>query len=121
MKFQVTRVKGHGRGKFLGYPTLNLIVPDKFAHEHGIYAGRVWLDEVEYLGAFHYGPVPTFDQPELSLEVFVLDAEINEPSKNIKVELVHRIRDIIGFESSRELIAKISEDVEKVKSLLTIE
>src|SRR3989344_5941092 len=73
MKFTTPVIKGHGRGKTLGFPTFNLQIPADLQHKHGIYAGFVWIDKQKYPGAFHFGPIPVFSDSSPHLEVFVLD------------------------------------------------
>ena len=71
MNYKTRQVKGKGRGKLLGFPTINLEIPPGFNIEEGIYAGRVWISKKQFKGAFHYGPVPTFHEKDKSLEVFL--------------------------------------------------
>lgn len=118
MRYTTTIVSGHGRGKFLGYPTLNMVIPNSFSQKQGIYAGYVWIDDKQFLGAFHYGPVPTFDQTELSLEVFVLDANISKNIHGISFELVHYLRPVASFSDKEALIKQIKADVIESRKLL---
>ena len=53
-------IKGRGRGREIGYPTLNLGIPRNFSVRQGVFAGWVIIDGHQYPGAFHFGPVPTF-------------------------------------------------------------
>lgn len=118
MKHQAKVISGYGRGKFLGYPTLNLTLPQQFSYKQGIYAGWVWLETDRYMGAFHYGPVPTFDQKEPSLEVFVLDKTIHQPPETITFELIQWLRRIVSFESKQALISQIKKDVAQTNRIL---
>jgi len=118
MKHTTQTVSGHGRGKFLGYPTLNLVIPEGFSSDFGIYAGKVWLENKVFLGAFHYGPVPTYKQQEASLEVFVLDTDIPKKPKVVSFSLVKKLREIVAFERQEELIAQIAKDVALTKQML---
>lgn len=123
MNYKTTQIKGKGRGKLLGYPTINLEIPTVFNEEDGIYAGWVWIGKKKYMGAFHYGPVPTFNEIEKSLEVFLIDANENE-LLNLKripitIELVKKIRDILTFNTNTELSDQITHDVKKTWLILS--
>lgn len=109
---------GKGRGKFLGFPTLNLCIPENFSSEFGIFAGLVGWQGKTYYGAFHYGPIDTFNDPTISLEVFVLDTKIINPPQDIKIKLVRFLRKPKKFASSQGLIQQIKIDVDQTKQIL---
>jgi riboflavin kinase/FMN adenylyltransferase len=111
-------ISGKGRGKILGFPTLNLLIPEKFSFQFGIFAGFVRWDNKTYQGAFHYGPIDTFNDARVSLEVFVLGAEIVNPPKIIEIKLAHFLRKPKKFDSSQELTQQITKDVALARELL---
>ncbi len=114
---------GKGRGKLLGYPTINLVIPEKFDEQEGIYAGLVWIEKKRYKGAFHYGPVPTFEEDAKSLEVFLIDTDENDLRNlervTIKIELVKKIRDIVKFSTIQELSKQIKQDIKDIEVALS--
>lgn len=120
MKFESTHIKGKGRGKPMGFPTINLKIPDYFELKDGIYAVRVNIEDKIFGGALHYGPVPTFNESEQSLEVFLLESNSDElenlNNKIIKVEIVKYLRPVIKFNSKEELVRQINNDVNLIKS-----
>lgn len=111
-------IKGKGVGKTLGFPTLNLVIPQDFAYPHGIYGGWVFINRQKYQGAFHFGPVPVFDNYKVSLEVFILDQDLSETPVEIEFELVQKIRDVMNFKSQKVLAEQIEKDVEQVREIL---
>ena len=119
-KYRARVFRGYGRGKKLGFPTLNLKKPNHFPYEYGIYAGYVWLGRKRYQGAFHYGPIPTFAQPKASLEVFLLDRRRDVAAGEVSFEMVQYLRPILAFASEAELFRQIGRDVEQVKTALSI-
>jgi riboflavin kinase / FMN adenylyltransferase len=123
MMFQSRHIKGHGRGKGLGFPTVNLLIPKNFNISHGVYAARVTILGEVYKGALHYGPIPTFGDTEKSLEVYLLDVtDENTPNTDgvdIEFDIVERIRGIRKFDSAEDLSKEIAQDVEKVKRILS--
>lgn len=122
MNYRTKQIRGKGRGKLLGYPTINFEIPFQFNEKEGIYAGLVWIEKQRFKGAFHYGPVPTFNENEKSLEVFLIDVSEKDleyfKTDSIKIELVRKIRDIKKFSNSHELSSQISRDVQEVKKIL---
>lgn len=109
---------GQARGRLLGFPTLNLVIPEVFDYPLGIYAGKVRFSDQEFYGAFHWGPIPTYKQHDLHLEVFVLEQDIQKTPDKIEFELNYKIRDIIKFGDSSALKTQIEADVALIKDLL---
>lgn len=125
LQFVSHQVKGDGRGKHLGYPTLNLVVPSQIPLAHGIYAAKITIEGKKYQGALHFGPVPTFAKTATTLEVYLLDAtavpeKVLTGKLPIEVEIIARLREVITFKTKAELVAQISQDVQAVKSLIPI-
>jgi riboflavin kinase/FMN adenylyltransferase len=126
MKFESTHIKGKGRGKPMGFPTINLKIPDNFELKDGIYATKVVIENRTFKGALHYGPVPTFNDQIKSLEVYLIEIS-NESLKDfglenldekiIKVEIIKYLRPIIKFEKVEELVRQIGEDVKTITAL----
>lgn len=121
MKFESTHVKGKGRGKPMGFPTINLKIPDGFELKDGIYAAKVTIENKIFIGALHYGSVPTFNENEQSLEVYLIGLNNNKlenlEEKIIKVEIVKYLRPVMKFNSKEELIKQIKEDVKNIQEL----
>jgi len=123
MQFESTHITGKGRGKPMGFPTINLKIPDDFGLKDGIYAAKVTIENKKFIGAFHFGPVPTFGEQEKSLEVYLIsahdDLELeNLDGKIIKIEIVKYLRGIIKFQSVTSLVKQIEEDVKQIKTLI---
>lgn len=108
---------GFSRGKNIGFPTLNLIIPEKFKFKHGIYAARVWIKGKAVPAALHFGPVPTYNNKKPSLEVFLLDSIPDKELKTVNFEISQYLRDIKKFDDPKKLSAQIAEDVARIKAL----
>lgn len=123
VKFHSQQVKGHGRGKFLGFPTINLKIPRSLSLETGIYAAWVTIDKRVFKGALHYGPVPVFNQPRKSLEVFLLHTNAADlprlKNSPINCEPVKKIRQIINFATPALLVEQIRNDVKQIDEILS--
>lgn len=111
-------VSGAGIGKKLGFPTLNLTFPLDFNYQHGVYAGWVKFSHTIYQGAFHFGPILTFNRPTPILEVFVLDQDIHTTPRQVEISLIKFLRPTHKFVSRQALTTQIKKDVYNTKILL---
>jgi riboflavin kinase/FMN adenylyltransferase len=122
MIFQARHIKGHARGRRIGFPTINLTIPDDLVLDDGIYAVWVTIGPSVYKGALHYGPTPTFQQKEKTMEVYLLDiTDDTFPDTNnvaIEINVIERLRTIMSFDRVDDLTHQIALDVKKVRSVL---
>ena len=88
------------------------------AYTHGIYAGWTYLQEKKYPTAFHFGPIPTFGETGVSLEGFLIDADLTRTPDVVEFELVEFIREIRTFPNADDLVAQITKDVAETKHIL---
>lgn len=117
MTYESRVIPGKGRGKKLGFPTLNLEIPGNFKATEGIYACRILIEKTTYAGALHFGPIPVFGDTKRSLEVFVLDWTATEQPKSASFELGAYLRPIQNFPTPEALASQIAADVSRIKSL----
>lgn len=122
MRFSSVQIKGRGRGKHLGFPTINLEIPENFTLKDGIYAVKVYTGGKEFPGAMHYGPIPMFKISVKSLEIFLIntaDADI-PPAEAFEVETIQYLRPILNFPSTEDLSKQIAIDVLNTKKILNL-
>lgn len=110
-------IKGKGRGKTLGFPTINFQIIESTDIKHGIYAGIVQFGRNQYKAALHYGPKPVFQETDVTLEAYIL-SDIPSVSPAAEVTLLERVRDIKNFSSKDKLVKQIKEDVRKIEQIL---
>ncbi len=109
-------IKGHGVGKKLGYPTINLAVPPvKLLPKEGVYAARARFDDSEFDGMAYIGGRLTFGDTALSVEINLFDFSGRVESEKIFLELKEFVRPPIKFESSVKLAEKIRNDEMEIK------
>ncbi len=115
-----THIKGFGRGATLGFPTVNISL-DALPEEEGVFVARVMIEEKERVGLIHIGARPTFDEPNPSIEIFLLNENSTIPL-NIPVHfsLLKKLRSIIKFSSPEALVEQIQKDVEEAKEFLAL-
>ncbi len=113
-------VKGDGRGRGLGWPTANMSVPPGFAAADGVYAAWVEVDGVRRGAMANLGVKPTFgggDGARL-LELHIFDYEGDLYGREIRAELVERIRSEQKFKNPSALRTQIAKDEKIAKNIL---
>ncbi len=118
MAYKTHVIAGQGRGRRIGFPTINMEIPEGLGATHGIYAGWVHVHDKRYPAAIHYGPVPTFQEVSPTLEAYILSGQISSLPSEVEFDLVAHIRDIKLFLNAEELAAQIKSDVEDVQKIL---
>jgi len=122
-------VRGWGRGRKLGFPTLNMQKPEQIIPAEGVYAGCVeiadeqpqLLQEQRHLAAvFSVGQARTFgDQHPLLIEAHLLIGNIGEMTgKWMAMDFVQRLRSQHKFSTPQELVAQIQKDCEAARQVL---
>ena len=114
-------IAGEGRGKLLGFPTLNLELGSrrKLLPPHGVYAVRVDGRAGVFGGMMNLGSRPTFGDDSESLEVHVFNAKGDWYGQSVRVEFVSRLRDTMKFAGPAELISQLQTDAKNARAALT--
>lgn len=104
--------RGLGRGKVLGYPTINLKLEDHTVS--GVYWGLVYLgNETPHKAAVFA------DQTRKIIEAHLLDFQDDLYGRNAIIELLGKIRDPDQFPNDDELKVAIEQDITKVRKHFT--
>lgn len=114
-------VRGEGRGRTLGYPTLNIAVPSdrKLFPPEGVYAVRAQTARGPFGGMMNLGPRPTFGEVALTREVHLFDAAGDWYGQSISVEFVSHLRDVTRFSGKGALAEQLAQDAQRARSALT--
>lgn len=111
-------VKGRGDGKKFVVPTINVNYPlDKVIPKNGVYVTRVTIGKDSYLGITNVGAHPTFLDEATNIETYLIDVDFNFYDKEVKIEFLEYVRDIVKFDTSEELRLQIQKDVEVARRL----
>ncbi len=111
IKFRARIISGSGRGKRLGFPTLNLDKVD-LDMDYGVYSVQAVMDGKQYRGLLHFGFKETFFEAP-TLELFL--QETVSISGETEVKVIKKIRDIKKFDDADELKEQIKKDLEMLK------
>ena len=110
----------HGKklGTRLGFPTLNLQIPQGCViPAFGVYATKVWIDDIPYSAATNIGVRPTVDHDgNVTVEASLLDFSGDLYGKTVRVEFHSFLRPEQKFDSSDALRTQVLQDIERVRS-----
>lgn len=113
--------KGKGIGRTINFPTANLVVEEsyKLIPKQGVYVIQsIWKDKL-VKGIMNIGFNPTVNGEKLSIEVHFFDFDEILYDKKIQIQVIHRLRDEIKFESLEKLKMQIQLDKEKALDYFT--
>ena len=118
-----TVVRGAGRGRTIGIPTINLASPDprKLLPPDGVYAVEVRIlapDSKILGGMMNQGPRPTFGEQARTLEIHLFDFDGELYGETVNVEWVGRLRDVQAFSSREALVAQLERDRQAARATL---
>ncbi len=109
-------VKGHERGRTIGFPTANIAVtPDRALPAYGVYVTRARLGDRVFASATNVGINPTFDDKRPSVETYILDFEGDLYGRELRIEVLHRLRGEVKFDGIPALTAAIAADVQATR------
>jgi riboflavin kinase/FMN adenylyltransferase len=112
-------VRGEGRGRTLGIPTLNLARLEQLLPARGVYAGRCrTADGAWRLAVINVGERPTFGGRGLTVEAHLVDFAGELYDTRVRLAFHARLRGEQRFASAAELVACIREDVRTARALL---
>ena len=119
-------VRGHLRGRALGFPTANLETPPHTATPaDGIYAG--WLTSLDLNGretsrwpaAVSVGTNPTFGEGERTVEAYALDRDdLDLYGVHAAIDFTARLRGTERFDTVEALVTQMREDVDRARFML---
>lgn len=107
-----TVVKGEGRGRTIGFPTINLKTEFPLIPKRGVYITDVDVGGKRYSAVTNIGYNPTFDGQSLTIETYILDFSGDLYDQEIALYFLERVRDEAKFGSVDELRERIWKDVE---------
>ncbi|MEO3783070.1 bifunctional riboflavin kinase/FAD synthetase [Actinocorallia sp. B10E7] len=120
-------VRGHQRGRALGFPTANVeSLPHTAVPADGVYAGYLVCDserypDVRWPAAISVGTNPTFEGVTRTVEAYALDRDdLDLYGEHVAVDFVSRIRGMVKFDSIEDLIAEMERDVARAREVTRV-
>ena len=108
-------IKGHKRGRKIGFPTCNVRILDYIVPKLGVYAVSVKNSKFHRKGIANVGYRPTFNGQNLLLEVNIFGINKNLYNKEIEVNFIKFIRSEKKFKDLEQLKKQIKVDIIKAK------
>jgi riboflavin kinase/FMN adenylyltransferase len=110
---------GDKRGSELGFPTANLeIDPKQTLPPEGVYVTRTYIGNKPYKSVTNIGKRPTFGDNPRSIETYVMDYKSNLYGRELRIDIVERLRGEKKFDSVDGLKEQIALDIEKAIAVL---
>ncbi len=108
---------GDKRGRSMGFPTANLnITPGQALPADGVYATKAYVHGKRFLSATYIGQRPTFAGSDRTVETYLFDYSGNLYNEELEVSFICKLRDERHFDSQRELMVQINEDINRIKT-----
>lgn len=112
-------VEGAGRGEGLGFPTANMDVKyGQALPPDGVYVGLTRFNGKVYQSMTNIGRNPTFGDLERSVESYLVDYHGDLYGKEVRLDIVARLRDEKKFDDAGELKKQIAQDIMQGKKIL---
>jgi riboflavin kinase/FMN adenylyltransferase len=111
----------HGKklGSTLGFPTVNLRVPDRvIVPAYGVYATKVYVQDQCYMAVTNVGVRPTVEDNDgrVTVEGFILDFEGNLYGQQVRMEFYHRLRGEKKFPSLQALAEEVARNAQQTRA-----
>lgn len=105
--------KGAGRGRQIGFPTVNIPFAGEMQPKKGVYIARVVFEGQAYPAVMNIGTNPTVSgDASIKVEAHILDNEESWYGREIAIEFVDFVREEKKFSGLEELVAQIGRDKE---------
>ena len=117
-------VRGEGRGKSIGIPTANLLVPaDRALPGNGVYVCRAQVEGESLGAAANIGVRPTFDGQgaRVTIEAHLLDFDGDLYGESLSLEFLRRLRGERRFPDAQALVAQILADIAEARQVLMMD
>ncbi len=119
-KLEAQVIKGKGRGKKIGFPTINLDIRKENLPQKGVYITKCWYNNISYKGVSSISDNPTFADKHFSIELHLFDFNKQIPiEEKIQVKFLHKLRNQKKFANINDLTNQIKKDIEKAKKYFT--
>lgn len=123
--YQIRGVVQQGKrrgGPLLGFPTANLhLDKEELCPRPGVYVTQVITDGYCHGGVLNIGHNPTFGDQGFGAEAHIFDFDKDIYGREIKLNLIERLRDEKKFFGPDELISQIKRDAETARQILARE
>lgn len=107
--------RGEGRGRRLGFPTVNLACESVILPARGVYGAAFACDDRVGPAAVNIGSRPTFGSGTGTVEAHLVGVREDLYGRQVTIIFLTRLRDEIAFPDRGSLIEQIARDVERAE------
>lgn len=104
---------GRKKGKLFGFPTANIALHKDIPE--GVYISKIKVESYNYQALTFVGAAKTFEEKNKKVESYIFDFNKNIYGKWISVSLLKKIRGNIKFNSEKELVEQMKQDLRVAK------
>ena len=115
LQIKISVTKGMGIAKTLGFPTLNLSLPDGAPLPYGVYTASITSNDGKQVGVLGYGKRLTQGIEEETCEIHLFDTD-SFPEEEAHLEINTRIRNWKKFKDMKQLTKEVNKDIRKAKN-----
>lgn len=109
-------VDGKHIGRTLGFPTANVDIPKgKALPAYGVYACWLQAEDRSYPAVVNVGRHPTLPEGSVTVEAYVLDANLDLYDKKVRLSFLHHQRGEQKFDSVDALREQIARDTQAAR------
>ena len=107
---------GNKFGRFLGFPTVNLIPGANFKkHQPGVYSVLLKINNKIYQGALYWGPRIMVGEKTNRLEIFIFDFSNLIYGQQISYQPLEFIRPPMDFKNFSQYKKQLDQDIREIK------
>ena len=112
--------RGFRRGREIGFPTANVaVLPPCVIPADGVYVTTAIVGGESHAAATNIGNNPTFDNPDRSVEAYILDFDRDIYDQDLRLLFLQRLRGEERFDSVDALTAQIERDVAETRAVFS--
>jgi len=111
-------VRGHNRGRVLGFPTAHVVSDHELIPADGVYAVKVRVADEIFDGACNIGTKPTFGEEARTIEVFLFDFDGDLYGRELRIFFIERLRGEEAYPDAEALRRAIAADVARCREIL---
>ncbi|HXW18175.1 MAG TPA: bifunctional riboflavin kinase/FAD synthetase [Candidatus Acidoferrales bacterium] len=111
---------GHGQGRRVLVPTLNLRTEQELLPKNGVYATEVVVGGQLHRAVTNIGVRPTFGGGDISVESFIFDFNSDITAGPMEVRFWRRLRDEMKFPGPEELRRQIQRDERRARQFFRL-
>jgi riboflavin kinase/FMN adenylyltransferase len=112
-------VRGHQRGRQLGFPTANIMSQTEVLPADGIYATLLESDGRRWPSVSNIGINPTFGSGPRTIESYLFEFSGDLYGQTVRLFFVKRIREEKKFSSAEVLVEQMKKDVASAQEILS--